>query len=86
MYTPRSSATPRIITILVGIVLVVCCYSSKAQAVSYTTGVPTMIGAKMMLTGKWRGKGVFNMEQFDPDPFMADLVEYGLPYTEQFYS
>lgn len=57
------------------------CYKEvKAQAVSYTTGVPAMIGAKMMLEGKWRGKGVFNMEQFDPDPFMADLNTYGLPW------
>ena len=44
----------------------------KAQAVSYTTGVPAMIGAMMMLTGKWHGEGVFNMEQFDPDPFMDE--------------
>ena len=42
----------------------------NSQAVSYTTGVPAMIGAILMLTGKWRGKGVFNMEQFDPAPFM----------------
>lgn len=57
------------------------CYKEvKAQAISYTTGVPAMIGAKMMLTGQWRGKGVFNMEQFDPDPFMADLNAYGLPW------
>jgi saccharopine dehydrogenase (NAD+, L-lysine forming) len=51
------------------------------QAVSYTTGVPAMIGAAMMLTGKWRGEGVFNMEQFDPDPFMAMLNQHGLPWT-----
>ncbi len=56
------------------------------QAVSYTTGVPAMIGAAMMLTGKWKapeneGGGVFNMEQFDPDPFMAMLNEHGLPWT-----
>lgn len=57
------------------------CYREvKAQAVSYTTGVPAMIGAKMILENKWRGKGVFNMEQFDPDPFMADLNQYGLPW------
>ena len=57
------------------------CYNEvKAQAVSYTTGVPAMIGAKMMLEGKWRGAGVFNMEQFDPDPFMEDLNRYGLPW------
>ena len=56
------------------------CYKEvKSQAISYTTGVPAMIGAKMMLTGKWQGKGVFNMEQFDPDPFMAALEIHGLP-------
>lgn len=53
-----------------------------SQAVSYTTGVPAMIGAMMMLTGKWTGKGVFNMEQFDPDPFMEKLNIYGLPWKE----
>ena len=58
------------------------CYREvQSQAISYTTGVPAMIGAKMMLTGKWRGEGVFNMEQFDPDPFMADLNRYGLPWA-----
>jgi saccharopine dehydrogenase (NAD+, L-lysine-forming) len=51
------------------------------QAVSYTTGVPAMIGAAMMLTGAWKGEGVFNMEQFDPDPFMAMLNQHGLPWT-----
>ena len=56
----------------------------KSQAISYTTGVPAMIGAKMMLTGKWSGKGVFNMEQMNPDPFMEDLSRYGLPWTEIF--
>jgi saccharopine dehydrogenase (NAD+, L-lysine-forming) len=56
------------------------CYREvKSQAISYTTGVPAMVGAKMMLTGKWRGTGVFNMEQFDPDPFLAALGEHGLP-------
>jgi len=56
----------------------------QAQAVSYTTGVPAMIGAMMMLTGAWRGKGVFNVEEFDPAPFMQKLGEYGLPWTETF--
>ena len=51
-----------------------------SQAVSYTTGVPTMIGAKMMLSGKWKKDGVHNMEEFDPDPFMDDLNKYGLPW------
>lgn len=50
------------------------------QAVSYTTGVPAMIGAAMMLTGAWSGEGVFNMEQFDPDPFMDMLNRHGLPW------
>ncbi len=50
------------------------------QAVSYTTGVPAMIGAALMLTGKWSGAGVFNMEQLDPDPFMAMLNAQGLPW------
>jgi len=56
----------------------------KSQAISYTTGVPAMIGAKMMLEGTWRGAGVFNMEQFDPDPFMQALNQHGLPWNETF--
>ena len=51
------------------------------QAISYTTGVPAMIGAAMMLTGAWKGEGVFNMEQFDPDPFMAMLNAHGLTWS-----
>ena len=50
------------------------------QAVSYTTGVPAMIGAAMVVTGQWKGDGVFNMEQFDPDPFMDMLNKHGLPW------
>lgn len=50
------------------------------QAISYTTGVPAMIGAAMMLTGAWKGEGVFNMEQLDPDPFMDMLNAHGLPW------
>lgn len=50
------------------------------QAVSYTTGVPAMIGAALMLKGVWQGAGVFNIEQLDPDPFMAMLNENGLPW------
>jgi saccharopine dehydrogenase (NAD+, L-lysine-forming) len=58
------------------------CYAEvKSQAISYTTGVPAMIGAKMMLEGKWMQSGVWNMEQMDPDPFMADMNQYGLPWT-----
>lgn len=59
-----------------------CFKETNAQGVSYTTGVPAMIGAKMMLEGKWTGAGVWNMEQFDPDPFMADLKQYGLPWND----
>jgi saccharopine dehydrogenase (NAD+, L-lysine-forming) len=57
-----------------------CYKETGAQAVSYTTGVPAMIGAKMMLEGKWKAPGVFNMEQFNPDPFMEALNNYGLPW------
>ena len=57
------------------------CYAEVlSQGVSYTTGVPAMIGAKLMLEGKWQGKGVFNMEEFDPDPFMEELNKQGLPW------
>jgi saccharopine dehydrogenase (NAD+, L-lysine-forming) len=57
------------------------CYREvKSQAISYTTGVPAMIGAMMMLSGTWRGAGVFNMEEFDPDPFMEKLNRHGLPW------
>ena len=59
-----------------------CFKETGAQAVSYTTGVPAMIGAKMIAEGKWTGAGVFNIEEFDPDPFMADLNQYGLPWHE----
>ena len=52
------------------------------QAVSYTTGVPAMIGAMMFLTGKWKKPGVHNVEEFDPDPFMEQLMVQGLPWHE----
>ena len=57
----------------------------KAQAISYTTGVPAVIGAMLMLQGVWSGKGVFNVEQFDPEPFMEKLNQYGLPWEEIHY-
>lgn len=53
------------------------------QGVSYTTGVPAMLGAKMLLTGKWKKPGVFNVEEFDPDPFMNLIGKYGLPWEEE---
>ena len=55
-----------------------------SQAVAYTTGVPAMIGAMMLLTGKWNLKGVHNIEEFDPDPFMDALNKFGLPWQESF--
>lgn len=59
-----------------------CFAEVGSQGVSYTTGVPAMIGAKLMLEGKWTTEaGVWNMEQNDPDPFMEDLKTYGLPWT-----
>ena len=57
-----------------------CFAEVGSQAVSYTTGVPAMIGAALMLDGTWRQPGVFNLEQLDPDPFMAMLNEHGLPW------
>ena len=62
-----------------------CFKEVGAQAISYTTGVPAMIGAKLMLQGVWKGEGVFNVEQLDPTPFMNDLNVYGLPWEEEFY-
>jgi len=60
------------------------CYKEvKSQAISYTTGVPAMIGGMLMATGAWRGRGVFNMEQMDPDPFMDKLNRHGLPWIEK---
>jgi saccharopine dehydrogenase (NAD+, L-lysine-forming) len=55
-----------------------------AQGVSYTTGVPAMLGAMMVLTGKWTGAGVFNVEEFNPDPFLDKLGEEGLVWQEVF--
>lgn len=60
-----------------------CFREVNAQAISYTTGVPAMIGAKMLLQDHWKGPGVFNIEEFDPDPFLADLNRYGLPWQVQ---
>ncbi len=54
------------------------------QGVSYTTGVPAMIGAMMFVKGIWRKPGVFNVEEFDPDPFMEQLNKQGLPWHEVF--
>ena len=59
------------------------CYKEvKAQAISYTTGVPAMLGAKLFLEGKWKKPGVWNVEQMDPDPFMAAIGQWGLPWVE----
>ena len=57
------------------------CYEEvQSQAVPYTTGVPAVTGAMLMLEGIWKGAGVFNVEQLDPDPFMARIGEMGLPW------
>ncbi|TAF33280.1 MAG: saccharopine dehydrogenase family protein [Cytophagales bacterium] len=54
----------------------------NAQAISYTTGVPAMVGAMMILTGEWMKAGVYNVEEFNPDPFLEQLAKYGLPWHE----
>lgn len=57
------------------------CYKEVgSQAVAYTTGVPAMIGAMMVMSGKWQKSGVYNIEEFDPDPFMDALNQWGLPW------
>jgi len=55
-----------------------------SQAISYTTGVPAVIGAMMILKGLWKKPGVYNVEEFDPDPFMEELNKQGLPWVEDF--
>ena len=61
------------------------CYKEvESQAISYTTGVPAMIGSMMVVTGQWKKPGVFNVEEFDPDPFLAALDQYGLPRSESY--
>ena len=58
------------------------CYKEVgSQAVAYTTGVPAMIGTALVVTGQWKKPGVFNVEEFDPDPYMEMLNEYGLPWV-----
>ncbi|MEY4541607.1 MAG: Saccharopine dehydrogenase L-lysine-forming [Bacteroidota bacterium] len=59
-----------------------CWKEVQAQGVSYTTGVPAMIGAMMMITGEWMQPGVYNCEEMNPDPFMAMLNIHGLPWHE----
>ena len=57
------------------------CYKEVgSQAISYTTGVPAMVGAMMLLTGKWSKPGVYTVEEFDPDPYMDALNQWGLPW------
>ncbi len=55
-----------------------------SQAISYTTGVPAVIGAMLVMKGLWKKPGVFNVEEFDPDPFMDELNKQGLPWKESF--
>ena len=57
------------------------CYREvQSQGISYTTGVPAMISAKLMLQGEWFKSGVWNIEQMNPDPFMQAMNDYGLPW------
>ena len=61
------------------------CYKEVgSQAISYTTGVPAMIGAMMLMNGTWNKPGVYNIEEFDPDPFMDALNQFGLPWKESY--
>ena len=61
-----------------------CFEEVGSQAISYTTGVPAMIGAMMIMEGIWKKHGVYNIEEFDPDPFMEALNKWGLPWHEDF--
>lgn len=61
------------------------CYREVgSQAISYTTGVPAMVGAMMLLNGTWNKPGVFTVEEFDPDPYMEALNKWGLPWQESY--
>ena len=61
------------------------CYKEVgSQAISYTTGVPAMIGTQLIMDGTWTKPGVYNIEEFDPDPFMEALNKWGLPWEEDF--
>ncbi len=61
------------------------CYREVgSQAISYTTGVPAMVGAMMLLNGNWNKPGVFTVEEFDPDPYMEALNKWGLPWQESY--
>ncbi len=61
-----------------------CFREVGSQGVAYTTGVPAMIGASLLMQNKWNKAGVFNIEEFDPDPFMEELNKWGLPWQESF--
>ncbi|WP_313154929.1 saccharopine dehydrogenase family protein [Lacrimispora sp.] len=58
-----------------------CFKEVESQAISYTTGVPAMIGSLMVITGQWKKPGVYNVEEFDPDPYMEALNKWGLPWV-----
>ncbi len=60
-----------------------CYRECRSQAVSYTTGVPAALGARLMTEGVWMRPGVWNVEEFDPDPFLAELGDWGLPWHER---
>lgn len=58
-----------------------CFKEVGSQAVSYTTGVPAMIGSMLVLKGLWKKPGVFTTDEFDPDPYMEALNKWGLPWV-----
>jgi saccharopine dehydrogenase (NAD+, L-lysine-forming) len=78
--TGRKDGTPRRVYVYNVCDHQACYEEVRSQAISYTTGVPAMIGAKLMLNQTWMQPGVWNMEQLDPDPFMQALDEHGLPW------
>ncbi|PIN91446.1 saccharopine dehydrogenase [Candidatus Pacearchaeota archaeon CG10_big_fil_rev_8_21_14_0_10_32_14] len=63
-----------------------CFQEIGCQGISYTAALPSVIGAKMIMTGEWKGSGVFNLEQLDPDHFMRDMDRYGLPWEVEEFS
>ena len=78
---PRTVGKTNIGCIFTGVKDGECYKEVGSQAISYTTGVPAMIGTMMVLTGQWKKPGVFNVEEFDPDPYMEALNKWGLPWV-----
>lgn len=70
------------ITYIISVIIRSATKEVGSQAISYTTGVPAMIGAMLVMNGTWQKPGVYNIEEFDPDPFMDALNKWGLPWKE----